>query len=168
MKKFFLLLSAVLLVLSAGLFAADSSQIGDLKQKQSLGFDLNGNQVVYRVWANQTVGLDLSAGFSTNGSNSMVSAGAGMVSELFEKDSFAVNIIPGLKFGYASGSSDLTLVGGASVEFMAVLSAISKDLTVSSQVGAYIGISSTNNQTNLLIAAAKDFAVSPLIIRYYF
>jgi hypothetical protein len=103
-----------------------------------------------------------------NGSNSMVSVGAGMVSALVEKDSFAVNIIPGLKFGYATGSSDLTLVGGAALEFMAVLSAISKDLSVSSQVGAYIGISSTNNQTNLLIAAAKDFAISPVIIRYYF
>jgi opacity protein-like surface antigen len=168
MRKIFLFLSVVILVLSAGLFAADASQIEDLKQKQSLGFDLNGNQVIYRVWANQNVGLDLSAGFSMNGSNSMVSVGAGMVSALVEKDSFAVNIIPGLKFGYATGSSDLTLVGGAALEFMAVLSAISKDLSVSSQVGAYIGISSTNNQTNLLIAAAKDFAISPVIIRYYF
>jgi hypothetical protein len=168
MKKICLFMVLALCSCAAAFAATAPSPIGDLKQKQSLGFDLTNSELTYRIWANEKVGLDVSAGFTMNGNDSLVSMGAGMVSPMTENDVFAINLIPGLKFGYGSGASVLTLVGGVGAEFMLVLSGISKDLTLSSEAGVYIGISSSNNKTNLLVAAAKDFALSPIIIRYYY
>ena len=168
MKKALMAMLLVLASAAAAFSAPASTLIGDLKQKQSLGFDLTNSELVYRIWANEKVGLDISGGFSMNGSDSTTALGAGMVSPLMENDNFAINLIPGLKFTYGSGTSILTLDGGVGAEFMLVLSGISKDLTLSSEAGVYIGISTSNSKTNLLIAAAKDFALSPVIIRYYF
>jgi hypothetical protein len=168
MKKTLMVLLLVLASAAAAFSAEASTLIGDLKQKESLGFDLTNSAIVYRVWANDKVGLDLTGGFLMNGNDSTTTLGAGMVSPLMESDNFAINLIPGLKFSYGSGASVLTLDGGVGAEFMLVLSGISKNLTLSSEAGVYIGISTSNSKTNLLVAAAKDFALSPVIIRYYF
>jgi hypothetical protein len=176
------------LFMCTGLFAAkldnsDNSDFTTLKEKISLGFDVTQNEVSLRLWPNNSIGMQVSTGLNVDGKSYTFNLGGGMVMPMKETGNFAINLIPGLKFGYYNSGDDngystssLSFLGGAELDFEMLLTGISKDLSIASGVGAWIGIrsntvtinSNSSSTSDFMFDLAKEVGFKAVEFRYYF
>jgi hypothetical protein len=177
MKKLLVCVVVLVLVCTAAFAAADEkSAFTPLKAKVSLGYNVIGDEVTARIWPTDSIGIQAGAGFAMSGSNTMgLNLSGGMVIPMNESGSMAINLIPGLKFGYdktSSNSSDIQFLGGTELDVEVLLSAISDRLSIASGIGFWVGVdvasvgSATN--TDVLLDVAKEFGFKALELRYYF
>jgi len=165
----------------------------DFKDKLSLGYDILNRNVYLRFWPNNKFGMEFTGGlgFATGSSTANIpssftfNAGMNMIFPMYNAGTFYLNLKPGIGIGFnntsypAVGNLDsysinkFQVILGCWLEGEEFLTAISKNLSVSSSVGAGFLISSTSDAgtsatTIGFSAALPDFSIMPLVVRYYF
>lgn len=193
MKKALVVVLALVFACSSAFAASKARKEADPhKEKISVGFDAFNQTADVRVWASDSLGLEVSAGLGYSSINTTLglNLGAGVLLPVAEGD---VNfyIVPGIgiqtigdkdEFGTGNytNSTTITLIFGAALKMEVYLDVISRNLSIGSSVGAGLGIGLNSSSTTVggtttanPSSTSVGFGivngwVSPLNIRYYF
>jgi len=179
MKK--LLVIVLALAASFPVFAETTA-----KEKLSAGFDVINRAVSVRFWAGDTLGFDAGAGLSYVNDWTEFVLNGGAVFPVFSSDGINGNLVAGIGIGFGANKGDnvensmISVMGKAGLEFEAMLTGINKNLSLGA--GAYFAVgaertttkitagntTTSTDDTDIAVGFIKDFAIAPVIIRYYF
>ncbi|GEM_PF-1403855 len=160
------------------------------KEKIGIGIDVINKMASLRFWLANKLSLDANAGLSFAGgdpSSFILKLGSNIVFPMVDDQKLRLDLMPGISLAYSKNTSEelagftffseagdistLKFIFNIGLSFEVFLGPISNDLSIGSQIGLAFGIKSTSvgssSTTNFVFSLAEDFAVSPIIIRYY-
>ncbi len=161
------------------------------KEKIGIGVDLMNKITSIRFWVSNKLAIDGIAGLSFIGGNPAafgLKIGTNIVFPLVDDQKLRVDLTPGMLIAYSKNTleelaslgsyaglagdiSTIRFIFNVGTSFEVFLGPISNDLSIGSSIGLGFGFKSVSaggsSDTSFVFSLVEDFAVMPVIIRYY-
>lgn len=162
------------------------------KEKIGIGIDILNKTASLRFWLSNKLALDCIAGLNFAGGTPSafgLNLGTNIVFPLVDDQKLRLDLAPGMLIKYSKNTieelaslgsftsfaggdiSTLKFIFNIGTSFEVFLGPICNDLSIGSSIGVGFGFKSVSvggsSSTNFVFSLVEDFAVMPIIIRYY-